>query len=179
MLETKRLLLRPFSLEDAPRVYELASVAEVAATSLNIPHPYPEALAAEWIAGHPQGAKKGMHVFALTRKHDGQVIGGVSLGITHRHNRAELGYWIGLPYWNQGYATEAVVRMIQWGFDEHALSRIFAQHFACNPASGRVMEKAGMTYEGTLRDCVCKDGTYHDTPMYSILHSEHSATLPA
>lgn len=172
MLETERLLLRPFTLADAPRVFELACVPEVAATALNIPHPYPEPLAAEWIAKHPSEAKKGMHVFALTRKPDGLLIGGISLGITHRHHRAELGYWLGLPYWNQGYATEAVRRLIAWGFTEHKLNRIFAQHFAGNPASGRVMQKAGMTLEGVLRDCIQKDDVYHDTPMYSILRAE-------
>lgn len=172
MLETDRLLLRPFTLADAPRVFELASVPNVAATSLNIPHPYPEPLAADWIAGQPAGAKTGMHIFAITLKADALLLGGISLGITHRHHRAELGYWLGLPYWNQGYATEAVRRMIAWGFTEHKLNRIFAQHFACNPASGRVMQKAGMTFEGVLRDCIQKDGVYHDTPMYSILRVE-------
>ena len=177
MLETKRLLLRPFTLDDAPQVIALASVAEVAATSLSIPHPYPETLATEWIASHAALANKGMHIFALTRREDGVLLGGISLGITHRHQRAELGYWMGLPYWNQGYATEAVQAVIAWGFAQHPLNRIFAQHFACNPASGRVMQKAGMTYEGTLRDCICKDGTYHDTPIYGILRRDLADAL--
>lgn len=172
MLETARLHLRPFVPDDAPRVFTLASAPEVAATSLNIPHPYPEPLAAEWIASHPAEAKRGMHVFAITERASGLLLGGISLGITHRHNRAELGYWIGLPYWGQGFATEAVRAVIAWGFDVHKLNRIFAQHFDGNTASGRVMQKAGMRYEGTLRDCIRKDGVYHSTPIYSIVRAD-------
>lgn len=169
ILETERLILRQFRLKEAPRVYELASVAAVAATSLNIPHPYPESLATEWIAGHPEAVTKGMHVFAIVRRDDDLLIGSVSLAVNERHHRAELGYWIGQPYWNQGYATEAVRRVIVWGFANLGLNRIFAQHFANNPASGRVMEKAGMRYEGLLRHCVQKNGIYHDTAIYAIL----------
>lgn len=172
MLETVRLILRSFTLEDAPAVNTLASEPQVAATSLNIPHPYPESLAAEWISSHADLATKGMYIGAIVRRDDTVLIGSISLAINARHSRAELGYWIGLPYWGQGYATEAAKRVIAWGFDEHGLNRIFAQHFANNPASGRVMQKAGMHYEGMLRHCVQKDGVYHDTAIYAILKGD-------
>ena len=169
------MLLRPFTLEDARCVFALAGVPELSATSLNIPYPYPETLAAEWIAGHPGNALKGIHTFALVRREDTALVGSISLVINARHARAELGYWIGLPYWNQGYATEAVRRVIAWGFDEHGLNRIFAQHFSNNPASGRVMQKAGMSYEGMLRHCMQKEGVYHDTAIYAILKGDPRA----
>jgi [ribosomal protein S5]-alanine N-acetyltransferase len=174
-LETERLILRLFIESDAPRVYELVRVAAVAVTSLNIPHPYPETLAAEWIKSQSDATKRGLYAFAVTQKSDGLLIGCVSLGTTHRHCRAELGYWIGQPFWGRGYATEAVSRVISWAFEMQALNRIFAQHFAGNLASGRVMQKCGLTYEGTLRDCVLKDGIYHDTPIYSILRRDFDA----
>lgn len=109
---------------------------------------------------------------AIERREDGALLGVISLtGLHPVHRRAELGYWVGVPYWGKGYATEAARLIIGLGFRE-GLNSIFARFFTQNPASGRVMQKAGMRYEGTLRQHVCKNGEFLDLAYYSILRSE-------
>jgi RimJ/RimL family protein N-acetyltransferase len=90
-----------------------------------------------------------------------------------QQNHAELGYWIGVPYWGCGYATEAARAMIQYGFDVLKLNRIQASHFANNPQSGRVLRKIGMQHEGCLRQHYLKWGEYVDSKVYGILRSEY------
>jgi RimJ/RimL family protein N-acetyltransferase len=171
-ITTKRLTLRSFTLSDAYDVTRLVSDYEIAKTTLAVPHPYPTGGAAGWIAG--QAAEEGRNhtTFAITLTATGELIGAITLIEKRIHLRAEIGYWIGHAHWGNGFATEATIAIINWGFAERELNRIFAHHFAENPASGRVMQKSGMTYEGTIRDCVLKDGRFIDTPMYSILRRE-------
>lgn len=88
----------------------------------------------------------------------GKLVGAIGLGLQQDHDRAEMGYWIAVPHWNNGFTTEAARRVIDFGFEALTLERIFAQHFATNPASGRVMMKAGMHYEGSLRHHIKKNG---------------------
>jgi len=94
------------------------------------------------------------------------------------HRRAELGYWVGVPYWGNGYATEAARAVVKYGFGTLGLHRIFASHFANNPASARVLRKIGMRYEGRLRGHVLKWGEFLDLEMYGMLASdaEHTPT---
>ena len=170
---TERLVLRRFTLADASEVQRLAGDKLVAATTLNIPHPYENGMAEEWISTHLKEIEDGkLSNFAITLKNTGQLIGAVGLHINKRFNRAELGYWVGVPYWNKGYCTEAARAMIKHGLEDLKLHRIFATHFVGNDASGRVMQKTGMKYEGLLRQHVCKDGQYYDLIMYSILNSD-------
>ena len=79
---------------------------------------------------------------------------------------------LGVPFWGHGYMTEALKRLIQYGFEEHNLNRIDANYFIFNPASGRVMEKAGMTFEGVLRQRFIKDENTIDVGVCSILREE-------
>ncbi len=102
-LATERLLLRPFVLDDAPAVQRLVSAYEIAENTLLIPHPYPEGAAADWIARHGKTANN--HTFAITL--DGEAIGAIGLDVQPEHDRGEIGYWLGLPYWGRGYMTEA------------------------------------------------------------------------
>ena len=172
-LETKRLLLRAFTLEDATQVRELASAREVAATTLNIPHPYDTSDAETWIASHPGSFQAGEAVhFAITRKQEGDLIGAVGLQIQAVHRRAELGYWIGVPYWNQGYCSEAAAAVVRFGFEELGLHRVFAHHFSSNPASGRVMHKVGMLHEGRLHEHVLKWDAFHDLEIYGLTRED-------
>lgn len=172
-LETERLILRPFRLSDAGDVQRLAGAAEISATTLDIPHPYPRGAAEEWIRSHRPTFEEGLGVhFAITLRETETLVGAIGLLITPRHNRAELGYWIGVPYWNNGYATEAVRAVVAYGFRVLGLHRICANHFPRNPASGRVMQKAGMTLEGTLRQHVKKGTAYEDLVTYGLLRDE-------
>ena len=89
--------------------------------------------------------------------------------------RASLGYAIAREYWGRGLTTEAVRAAIAFGFDHLSLNRIEARCIAENTASERVMQKAGLSYEGTLRDYVFRKGAYRDYKVYSILRREHSS----
>jgi RimJ/RimL family protein N-acetyltransferase len=184
-ITTPRLVLRPFRTGDAPAVAKLAGDRDVASTTASIPHPYPEGLAAEWIASHPARLTAGTEVIlAVTLRkariagkagaaRDGRLIGAIGLIVERSGRKAEMGYWIGKPHWGKGYATEAARAVIAFGFDGLSLNRIFAHHMTRNPASGRVLEKAGMTFEGELRQHVLKWDRFEDVRIYGILRSEH------
>jgi RimJ/RimL family protein N-acetyltransferase len=172
-LRTERLLLRPFTPEDAPIVQKLAGDKAIADTTLNIPHPYPDGLAKRWISTHAPRFRDGRGaIYAIALPENRQVIGSVGLVVVPDHQRAELGYWLGQPFWGQGLTTEAARELVRYGFAELGLNRIFATHFGRNPASGRVMQKIGMQYEGTQRQHVIKWGRFEDFKMYGILRSE-------
>lgn len=172
-LETEHLILRPFEIGDAPAVEELASAYEVAATTLNIPYPYPAGLAESYILGAQEAMERGDRFsFAIIRKFDQHFIGSVTLSPRPPHNSAEIGYWIGVPYWKKGYASEAARRVVQFGFEEKKLNRIYATCFVDNPASARVLEKIGMKHEGRLRQHFHKWERYVDADYYGILHEE-------
>ena len=181
ILETERLVLRPFQISDAARVKTLAGAYEIYTTTLNIPHPYENGMAEKWIASHASQFYQGDRVsLAITLKADGVLIGAIGLHATLRHQRAELGYWIGVPYWGSGYCTEAAIAIIRYGLDVMNYHRITSAHMECNPASGRVMEKAGMRQEGILIDQVIKDGRYRTMIVHGIIDSEqrHAADDP-
>ena len=168
-LRTARLTLRPFTPDDAPAVQRLASAYEVALNTLMIPHPYPEGAAEQWIGMHQADFDENrIHHFALD---DGELVGAMAL-VMKSDGRAEIGYWIGVPYWGRGYATEAAREVVRYGFEDLGLQRIFAGYFTRNAPSGRVLEKIGMQYEGTLRRHQPKWGELLDIAFYGILREE-------
>ena len=175
-IESARLVLRPFTLADAPAVQRLAGDREVAGNTLNIEHPYEDGMAEEWIDSLQAEHEAGTIVnFAIVLRSDDSFIGAIGLLLNRAHQHAELGYWIGKPYWNHGYATEAARAVVKFGFDTVGLHRIFAGHYARNPASGQVLQKIGMTYEGRLRQHIQKWGQFEDEERYGILRSEFLA----
>ncbi|MFB5762434.1 GNAT family N-acetyltransferase [Paenibacillus medicaginis] len=172
--ETDRLLLRYFELSDASRVQDLAGNEEVARTTLSIPHPYPDGAAEQWIVNVRQFSEKGeRYAFAMVKKEDGLLIGTVSIGISKRHNHAELGYWVGKPYWGQGYATEAARRILQFSFEELHLNRIFAAAIITNPGSYQVMRKIGMKEEGVFHQHIFTWGKYEDLVFYGMVKADY------
>jgi len=172
-LTTERLILRPFSTDDGPRVRALADDRDIAVFTLELPHPYREGMADEWIAAHREQYENGENiVYAVVLAESRELVGSVSLKLNRRHERGELGYWIGKVYWGKGYATEACRELIRFGFETAGLNRIGAFHFTRNPASGRVMEKVGMRFEGTLRQAVKKWGCFEDVNLYAVLRAD-------
>ena len=173
ILQTRRLLLRPFELIDAKEVQHLAGERDVADTTLKIPHPYEYGVAEHWIWTQEARFRAGEAVnFAIVVKDGNILVGSVSLEINRIYDRAELGYWIGKPFWNEGYCTEAASAVIDYGFREMGLHRIHASHFLRNPASGRVMQKVGMSPEGTARQHVKKWDRYEDLVLYGVLRGD-------
>jgi len=169
-LTTAQLVLRPFTLEDAPLVQRFAGNREVAANTTNIPHPYPDGAAEMWINSHaPLWAERQAMTLAITEREGGALVGAIGLSITATDRRAELGYWIGRPYWGRGFATEAGRAMVDHGLGPLGLHRVMARHLARNPASGRVMRKLGMTQEGVLRGHALKWGVFEDIVVHAVL----------
>lgn len=171
-LKTARLLLRKFQLSDAPDLQRLAGAKEVAAGTL-LPYPYPNGMAEQWIADQARAHEGGSAVsFAITLAGDATFIGSISLDIVKTHRHGRLSYWLGLPYWNHGYATEAVNAVLAFGFEQLDLNRIYAPHFQGNDASGRVLQKAGMTYEGRMREHYLRFGQFVNLELYGMLKKE-------
>lgn len=172
ILATARLELRPFVYGDVEAVARLAADREVASTTLTIPHPYRREMAEEWIATHAPAWERGTHAtFAITGAEEG-LVGAIGLHVQAPHHRAEIGYWVGRPYWGRGYCTEAGRALLGFAFDTLALHRVFAHHFRRNPASGRVMRKLGMRHEGCLRHHVLKWNVWEDLEVYGLLREE-------
>jgi RimJ/RimL family protein N-acetyltransferase len=171
-IEIDRLTLRPFEQDDAPTVQRLAGDYEVARGTLTMPHPYEDGVAEAWIATHRPMRESGEGlVLAMTTVDDG-VVGAIGLVVEEEHQRGELGYWVGVPYWGRGYATEACAGLLRYGFDVIGLNRIEAQHFLRNPASGRVMQKLGMRFEGIARERFVQFGELEDAASYGMLAHE-------
>ena len=173
-IRTRRLTLRPFGIDDAKRVQQLAGDRAIASTTLNIPHPYEDGMAEDWIETHTELFEAGTQVvFAIELSIEASLIGAISLmHIDHMLEHAELGYWIGKPYWNQGYCTEAGHALFTYAFEKLGINRIFGYHFIRNPASGRVMSKLRMQYKGCLWRHVEKWGEYEDLAVYEIVRSD-------
>jgi len=172
VLETLRLILRPWEESDIPELVPLIGAREVAATTLRIPHPYREEHAREFIRTEP---KQNEQRLSIRLRSDGKLCGGVGLHPNPGYQHAELGYWLGVPFWGQGYATEAAGAVVRYGFDEIQLHRIFASHFEGNVASTRVLQKLGMRHEGCLRQHILKWGKFIDLQLYAILRQEFIA----
>ena len=174
-LETKRLVLRPCSLGDADYIQMYAGDYDVAYNTTSIPHPYVDGMAEDFIKTHkPSFESKQEVVFAIHSKQEGHLVGCIGLILRLDHDAAEVGYWVGKPYWGQGICTEAARKVLHYGFDHLQLNVINAGAYARNPASGRVLSKLGMKHEGTLRQCVKKWGEYLDLESYSILCCEYT-----
>jgi ribosomal-protein-alanine N-acetyltransferase len=177
-LQTDRLLLRPFCSQDVAPLVHLAGDRQVAATTLRIPYPYREQDAIDFVSSCQPDFELGFGArFAITIRDE--LCGAVGLHVERTHNHAELGYWIGVPYWGRGYATEAAAAVIRYGFDTLDLHRIQASVLAGNPASARVLLKVGMRLEGSLRDHVCKWEKFYDLEWYGILRSDCTRTKPS
>jgi [ribosomal protein S5]-alanine N-acetyltransferase len=172
-LFTDRLVLRPYQISDAPRASELAGDREVAETTF-VPHPYTLEIASNWIQNHKKLIENGdAYPFAVVLKEENVFIGTMTIRIDKLHNKGELAYWIGKKYWGKGYATESAKKVIEFGFNKLKLNRIWAPIMNKNKASGKVLEKVGMKYEGTLKEDVLRWDNYEDVDIYSVLKRDY------
>jgi len=174
-LETKRLILRPTSMNDAEQMYAgWASDPEVTKYMTWQPHADIEvtkAILAEWAK---ESERPDYYHWGIVLKETGLIAGTCgTLGVNEKHQSAELGYCLSRTYWGKGYMSEAVAAMIGHLFNTVGLNRISSFHYPENIASGRVMEKCGMTFEGIQRQAY-----YHelygfvDIVCYAILRSD-------
>jgi len=170
-IRTERLLLRAPVIGDAANISLLAGDYEVASMTGTIPHPYSEEMAVGWIQSL-QGGEEGV-AFAIDR--GGALIGCAGYRATER-THAEMGYWIGKPYWGMGYATEAAQALIVYAFQKENFAFLTVGHFKENPASARVIAKLGFEPSGeVLRDCAARGNkarclTYRLTRDRAFVH---------
>ncbi|MDR9857182.1 GNAT family N-acetyltransferase [Paenibacillus sp. VCA1] len=170
----ERLLLRPFGMDDAKEVQKLAGDKYIAEMTLYIPHPYEDGVAETWIKTHAENFNEDRSLeLAIVHKEKNDLIGAICIAIHKEFRHGELAYWIGKKYNNNGYCTEAAKGIVRYAFEEMKLNRVFGRHLGKNPASGKVMQKLGMTYEGTLRQHVRKWGEYEDLVHYGLLKDEY------
>lgn len=165
-LVTPRLVLRPPTMNDVPAIAALAGDRRIADTTASLPHPYTVADAA-WFVEHVTRPEMAGEVWVIERA--GTLVGVLGLHAAGDPAIVELGYWVGVPFWGQGIATEAARAAVEHGFRDRALEVIFADHLTRNPASHRVMEKLGMSVEGVRRRRIRKWGTLEDLCGHAIL----------
>ncbi|MFT4146311.1 MAG: GNAT family N-acetyltransferase [Mobilitalea sp.] len=179
MLETERLILRRFTIDDLEQMFRncwsdievwkwtsykpMQSIEDV----INIAEMFTE----KWLGAYDRPNR---YSWAIQLKASGEVIGRFfGMNPDDEISQIELAYELGREWWNQGYMTEAVKAIIDFFFKEVGLNRIYANFASKNPASGKVMQKCGMTYEGTMRQALkCNNGLF-DKVNYAILADEY------
>ena len=173
IVTTPSVTLRPWTAADIASLAAIADDKRIAANLRDrFPHPYGRADAEAWVAfasSQPEPAVK----FAISMA--GEAIGGIGLerfDDVHR-GTAEIGYWLGAAHWGRGYATDAVRALTAYGFETLGLERIQAGVYEWNPASARVLLKAGYILEARMRRHVVKDGRLGDLLLYATLREEH------
>ncbi|MBO9692759.1 GNAT family N-acetyltransferase [Chryseobacterium sp.] len=170
VIETERLILSQLEEKDVPFIVEYLQHRIYSDLTSNIPYPYTESDARFWLRMSKDAFENNTGYTFGIRNKEGHIIGAIGLH-DREDDKAELGYWLGIPYWNKGYVTEAAKAIVDFGFNELGFHKIFATHFIHNPASGRIMEKIGMEQEAVLIQEIKKDGEYFDLVRYSIFNN--------
>lgn len=173
VLESERLLLRPITIEDAEDIYEYATDKDVAEFVIWDVHKNKQETLDFINVALNQFSQKQSITWGLELKSEKKIIGTIAfVNVYLNHECAEVGYALSKKYWNRGFVTEAIKAVIKYGFDELSLNRIEAHCEEANIGSWKVMEKAGMKYEGVLREKVFMKGRFRSMKMYSILKKE-------
>lgn len=172
ILETERLILRPFRIEDANQMYQNWAGSHNVTKYLTWPaHSSPDIskmVLNSWIKEYDD-----IHTYqwCVEYKENHEAIGSMSVvRLNEEVGEAEIGYCIGERYWNRGITSEAFQRTIRFLFDEVKCGRVSAKHDVNNPNSGKVMLKCGLTYEGTLRRAGKNNTGICDMAVYAIIN---------
>ena len=165
-----RAILRKWRIEDAESIAELANHPQIAGNLRNaFPHPYTIEDAKAFICSCMEAAEKDALFFAI--EVDERAVGSVTAvkqGDVYEKS-AELGYWLGKPYWGQGIMTQAIPEICRLAFSQLDIVRIYAEPFAHNIGSCRALEKAGFVLEGRLHKSVYKNGAFYDSCIYALV----------
>ena len=172
-----RVDIRLWRIDDAPDLAMSMNNKKVLDNLREMPFPYTEKDATEYINATIAADKDKQYAFAIT--YDGKVVG--SIGVFRKDNihrlTAEIGYYIGEPYWGKGIMTEAVRQICDYVFENTDIVRIFAEPYAYNEASCRVLEKTGFKFEGVLRKNAIKNGRIIDMKMYALIKGDDADHL--
>jgi RimJ/RimL family protein N-acetyltransferase len=170
-LKLKTCTIRSWEWRDREAIVRYGNNRKV---SINLrdrfPYPYTDRDARNWLEAVIDAEPE--TTFAIDVA--GEAVGGIGYTMQYDVDRrsAEIGYWLGEEFWGRGIATEAVIAMTDHAFANHDLCRLYAHVFAWNPASARVLEKAGYTFEGRLRKSVTKEGQTIDQLIYAMIREE-------
>ena len=175
-IETSRLILRRFTLEDAQAMYRNWASDPAVTKYLTWPTHTSEEVThrvlSDWV-GHYE--EENYYQWAIVLKDLGQPIGSIAVGhMNDRVGKVEIGYCMGKNWWHQGIMTEALNAVIDFFFEEVGANRVEACHDPNNPNSGAVMKKCGMTYEGTHRQASRNNQGICDRSWYAILSSDRN-----
>ena len=173
VLDTERLTLRPVASEDIPAIVALAGDAEVAQWTVSIRHPLSETEVTAWLAS---STARGEQAFAIMRKGESELIGVVGItvmagGDAGGHadgHKGEIGYWIGCPYWGNGFATEAVRRLLLHGFGALGLTEVEATVFPGNDRSVQVLNKTGFIETGSVERAAPARGGDREVKVFTL-----------
>lgn len=159
--------LRPFTINDLDSLVKYANNPKIADKLTDkFPHPYTKENGKMFIEFATKNTPT--NIFAIDI--NGEVCGGIGIHPqedVHRKN-AELGYWLAEPFWGNGIITKAIVQIVEYGFMNFDITRIFARPYGTNTASQRVLEKAGFTFEGKFEKTLFKNGEYKDELIYAV-----------
>ena len=173
VLTTMRFVMRQLQQKDLGQLVIRCNNENISKQTYNLPFPYTEEFAELRLGFIGDGFLKGERiVWLITEKNTGIIVGEMGLHLKKEHETAELGYWVAEEFWGKGIATEVLAFVLDFGFRELGLHKIFATHFGDNPASGKVMQKCGMKHEGVLRSHVNSRGEYKDLVQFGLLQSE-------
>ena len=173
VLETARLLLRAPEYGDLEAIVRHAGDPRVALKTTAIPHPYHLGHALEWLDEIETDRVTGaVETFAIERKTVPGLIGVVSLALRSDRCSAEVGYWLGVPFWRCGYATESLREVLRHAFVDRGLLYVTAWHMQGNPASGKVMQKSRMIFENIVSGGVKRGEVFHDRVNYGLFADE-------
>ena len=174
VLTTPRLILRALGMKDVPRLLALFRDPEVSRYLSRDMSKLTVKDERKFIRRTRKGFEAGSDLhWGICEKDTGALIGGIGVSGIHRgHQSAMAGFWLGREYWGRGYMTEALGAVLSHCFNEMKLNRVWAGHFAGNPASGRVQQKCGLRYEGTHRQQFCREGRFMDSLTYAILRED-------
>ncbi len=175
-LETERLILRPFVIGDAEAGFRNWMSDEKVTEFLRWPThndiSISKRVVKEWVEEYKKD--KAFYQWAIVLKELGEPIGTISVvAMNEKVDMVHIGYCIGSKWWGNGYMSEAFARIIPFLFEEVGALRIESQHDPNNPASGKVMEKCGLKYEGTLRKADWSNKGIVDAAMYGLLKEEY------
>jgi [ribosomal protein S5]-alanine N-acetyltransferase len=175
-IQLTHAVIRSYRPTDVASITRHIGTYSVARNMSAIPHPYLECHAEEWIATATKREPETHFAIAI---HD-EVVGGIGVEIGDARGTeaskccAEIGYWLGEPFWGHGVATEALVALTDWAFANLPLVRLHAAVFAWNPASARVLQKAGYEFEGRMKARYFREDQYIDGLLYAIVRIPNS-----
>lgn len=169
-ISTGRLLLRKYRLSDAEEMFENYANDDRVTKYLSWNAYNNSSEIVPFLEASIKNYEK-MSTYHWAIEYEGRVIGGISaMSVDDLRDNCEVGYCIGYDFWNKGITSEALAAVIRFLFDEVGMHRIMAKHDIENPASGEVMKKCGMTYEGRFKEYYLRhDGTYSDALVYGIV----------